>query len=119
MYLRALLVKARLVALNGHLQLLKGEEMVANLARALSFVNEALDIIKLAGSYKYSFLIYNASVCVYNIIRFMLKPQWTKYFTDIIRTIDSLFDEVDEPDYNWRCRYTILLHPSHPLTLLD
>lgn len=31
MYIRALLVKARLVALNGHQELLKGEEIIANL----------------------------------------------------------------------------------------
>ncbi|EAR90704.2 hypothetical protein TTHERM_00705200 (macronuclear) [Tetrahymena thermophila SB210] len=109
MYIRALLVKARLIALNGHQELLKGEEMITNLQKSLGYVNEALEIIKNSDKNKYSFLIYNASVCVYNIIRFMIKQNWSKYFTDVVKTLDQLFDDVDEPDYNWRCRYTWIL----------
>ncbi|KAL4435549.1 hypothetical protein ABPG74_020325 [Tetrahymena malaccensis] len=109
MYIRALLVKARLIALNGHSELLKGEEMITNLQKSLGYVNEALEIIKNSDKNKYSFLIYNASVCVYNIIRFMIKQNWSKYFTDVVKTLDQLFDDVDEPDYNWRCRYTWIL----------
>ena len=29
---------------------------------------------------KYAFLIYNVSVTVYNIIRFILRPTWQKHF---------------------------------------
>jgi hypothetical protein len=39
----------------------------------------------------------------------MLKPFWQKSFVDIIDRIDKMFDEVDEPDYNWRCRFTWIL----------
>lgn len=78
--------------------------MTAVLAKSLAYVTEALDIIKNADKAKYSFLVYNASVCVYNIIRFLLKPGWAKHFTDICKTLDALFDEVDEPDFNWRSR---------------
>ena len=71
MYIRALLVKAKLIALDGHKRMLKGEELVDNLVLALSFVNTAVEIIsKPENKLKYAFLIYNTSTCVYNIIRY-------------------------------------------------
>lgn len=106
MYIRGLLVKARLVAMHGHKQLLKAEDMVVQLQKSLAYVTEALEIIKNSDKNKYSFLIYNASTTVYSIIRFLVKPQWSKNFTEVFKTIDTLFDEVDEPDYNWRSRYS-------------
>jgi len=39
----------------------------------------------------------------------MLKPNWEKFFVDILEKIDKMFEEVDEADYNWRCRFTWLL----------
>ena len=78
--------------------------MIQNLQKCLAYVNEGLDIIKNSDKNKYSFLIYNASICVYNIIRFLIKTNWSKYFTEVMKTLDTLFDEVDEPDFNWRCR---------------
>lgn len=58
---------------------------------------------------KYGFLIYNASTCLYKIIRFMLKSNWLKNFTDIVERIYKLFEEVDEPDQNWKCRFMLIL----------
>ncbi len=96
--------------MSGHEQLMKGEEMISNLQKALTYVVKALEIIgRNDNRMKYSFLIYNASTCVYEIIRPMLKPNWQKSFTDILDRIDRMFDEVDEQDYNWRCRFTWLL----------
>ena len=28
---------------------------------------------------------------------------------DILDKVDRMFEDVDEPDYNWRCRFTWLL----------
>lgn len=95
-------------SIESHNKLLKAEEMIASLSKSLSYVSEALKIIS-DNKQKYGFLIYNASVCVYNIIRPMLKPSWQKSFVDILDKIDKMFDEVDEPDYNWRCRITWVL----------
>lgn len=39
----------------------------------------------------------------------MLKPHWEKFFVEIIEKIDKMFEEVDEVDYNWRCRFSWLL----------
>lgn len=51
------------------------------LIKALSYVNEAIEIIskpenKIDGKPKYGFLIYNASICVYEIVRPMLRMNW-------------------------------------------
>ena len=32
-----------------------------------------------------------------------------KNFTDIYERIYKLFEEVDEPDQSWRCRFTLVL----------
>lgn len=103
-YIRALLVKAQLVSLQGHVDNKKGEELVEVLREAISYISKALDII--AGpaetapvkgkdskgdpnagggnKQKYAFLIYNASNCLYKMIRFMMKQNWQKNFTDIV-----------------------------------
>ena len=41
---------------------------------------------------RYSFLVYNASTCLYKITRFMLRQHWQKNFTDIYERIYKLFD---------------------------
>ena len=40
----------------------------------------------------------------------MLKSNWQKNFTEIVERICKLFDEIDEPDHNWRCRFNLILH---------
>lgn len=44
-YLKGLLIKARLVSMNGHSELLKAEEMIGNLNNSLRYVSEALVVI--------------------------------------------------------------------------
>lgn len=39
----------------------------------------------------------------------MIKTNWIKNFSEIVDKLDKLFNEVDDPDYNWRCRYSWLL----------
>ena len=88
----------------------KGEEGIDNCNRALGYVMKVLDIVsKPENKTKYSFLIYNMSVCVYEIIRPFLKENWQKNFVEIVDKIDKLFEEIEETDYNWRFRYTLLL----------
>jgi len=59
----------------------KGEKVVENLLKALTYVTEVINIIsKPENKEKYSFLIYNTTVCVYNIIRFTIKTDWTKNY---------------------------------------
>lgn len=72
----------------------------------MKYVQKALDLVSQPDSkQKYSFLIYNCSVCFYQIIRPMLRPNWSNYFVETVDRIVSLFDEIDEIDFNWRCKY--------------
>ena len=50
------------------------------------------------------------STCIYKMVRFMLKVNWQKNFTEVVERICKLFDEIEEPDHNWRCRFNLILH---------
>ena len=77
MYIRALLVQAQIVFRKGQINNLKAEDSIKNIQLALSYIQKALEIIiKPENKQKYTFLIYNASVTVYNIIRAMLVSNW-------------------------------------------
>jgi hypothetical protein len=39
----------------------------------------------------------------------MLRSNWQKNFSEIVERIYKLFDEIDEPDQNWRCRIMLIL----------
>ena len=57
----------------------------------------------------YSFLIYNISICVYNIIRPFFRKGWLHHFIGIVEDIDKLLEDVEEPNQDWRARYIILI----------
>lgn len=77
--------------------------MLVSLRESISFISKALDFIspqqEVAGKgkdakgapsldansnkAKYAFLIYNASVTVYKVTRFLLRPGWQKFFVDV------------------------------------
>ena len=40
----------------------------------------------------------------------MIKKDWMSKFVDVVDKLDKLFDQVDEPDFNWRCRYSWVLY---------
>jgi hypothetical protein len=39
-----------------------------------------------------------------------MRQNWQRNFCDIVERIYKLFEEVDEPDHNWRCRFTWVLY---------
>ena len=59
---------------------------------------------------KYSFLIYNASTTLFRVTRFMLRPGWQRYFTEIYDRVYRNLDELEEPDHNWKCRFCMILY---------
>ena len=106
-YIRALLIQARVVAHEGVQDNLKAEDNINNLKKALSYVNEALNLIaaKPEIKQKYAFLVYNASVCTYHIIRPMFRQSWQKFFNEIVERLVKMLEEVNEPDHSWLCRF--------------
>jgi hypothetical protein len=73
---------------------------------AYSFIKRALDIAtKPENKQKYSFVVYNASIKTWHIIRSLMKPGWSKNLVEILEKISNLLEEMDDSDFNWRCRY--------------
>lgn len=54
-------------------------------------------------------MVYNASIKTWHIIRPLIKPQWSKNFVEFVEKISNLLEEVDDSDFNWRCRYLNVL----------
>jgi hypothetical protein len=127
-YIRALLVKAKVVAYSAHSNNEKGEDMLGSLREAIGFVSRALDLISpqaepaakgkevkgaggdVGNKAKYAFLIYNASTTLYKVTRFMLRGGWQRSFVEVYERIHRLLEEVDEADHNWRCRFAMILY---------
>jgi hypothetical protein len=80
---------------------------------AFSYIRRAIDIAtKPENKQKYQFIVYNASIKTWHIIRPLIKPQWSKAFAELIEKISNLLEEVDDSDFNWRCRYLNILVKS-------
>lgn len=73
---------------------------------AFSFVKRAIEIAaKAENKAKYQFIVYNASIKTWHIIRGLLRPGWSKQLVEILEKISNLLEDVDDFDFNWRCRY--------------
>ena len=73
---------------------------------AFSFVKRAIEIAaKAENKAKYQFIVYNASIKTWQIVRGLMRPGWSKQLAEILEKISNLLEEVDDFDFNWRCRY--------------
>ena len=109
-YIKALLLKSRV---EFHYIIKKGvkaEDSINELKNCLSYIFKSLEIIsKPENKQKYSFLVYNASIYTYNILKSFFKPNWSKNFFDILEKISGFFEEIDDIDFNWRLRFLLKL----------
>lgn len=115
---RALILKATLKSNEAQKKSLKAMDNVKNAEQAIEYIFQAIKIIsneqstgKKGGGEKvdektksYSFLIYNISVCVYNIIRPFFRKGWLNHFLKIVQQVDDLLAGVEEPNQDWRAR---------------
>lgn len=117
---RALILKATLKSNEAQKRGFKAIDNVNNAKEAIKCIFEAIKVIaKEEGQAKkggaagdkddenkknYSFLIYNISVCVYNIIRPFFRKGWLHHFLQIVEDIDKLLESVKEPNEDWRAR---------------
>jgi len=109
-YVKALLLKARVESLNIVKKGLKAEDSINELKICLNYIVKALEIIsKPENKQKYSFLVYNASIYTYNILKSYFKPNWSKNFFEILEKISNFLEEIDDIDFNWRIRFLIKL----------
>lgn len=89
---------------------MKAEDNLKQVLLAFSYIRRAMDIAtKPENKAKYQFVVYNASIKTWHILRPLVKPQWSKNFVEIIEKISNLLEEVDDSDFNWRCRYLNVL----------
>lgn len=58
---------------------------------------------------KYQFLIYNASVTTWHLMRPFMRAGWAKAVAEIVERVSNLLEETDDSDHNWRCRYMTAL----------
>ena len=58
---------------------------------------------------KYSFLIYNSSLCLYNIIRDYFRESYLQHFLETVKLIKELLQENMASEYDWLGRFTWLL----------
>jgi hypothetical protein len=105
-YCRALLAKAAIEERKVTAQGLKGDANFEQVRHAFSFVKRAIEIAaKPENKAKYQFIIYNASIKTWQIIRGCMRPGWSKLLVEILEKVSGLLEEIDDFDYNWRCRY--------------
>ncbi len=109
-YVKALLLKARVEYHYISKRGIKGEDSMNELKICLNHITRALEIIsKPENKQKYGFLVYNASIYTYGILKSYFKTNWTKNFVEILEKISNFLEEIDDIDFNWRIRFLIKL----------
>jgi hypothetical protein len=63
-------------------------------------------------SVSYHFLVYNASVIMWKIIRPFSRPNYCHLYSNMLQHIIKALDEVKETDYQWRLSLMIILIKS-------
>lgn len=85
---------------------LKGNNNLDKVNYAFSFVKRAIDIaIKAENKVKYQFVVYNASIKTWHIVRGLMRNGWSRNCVEILEKVSNLLEEADDSDFNWRCRY--------------
>lgn len=108
-YVRTLLAQALLEGRKIHgtqgEEQLKGEQAIEQIKKAWEIIKKALDIATSpANKQKYQFLVYNASIAMWKIIRPYVKLNWAGNVADILDKLSALTEESDDIDIDWRCR---------------
>jgi len=105
-YCRALLAQATVEFRKINQKGLKAEENLEQTMKAWEFIEKAMDIItKPENKSRYEFLIYNAAITTYQILRPLNKPIWSKHFVAILEKISNLLEEKEDADFNLRIRF--------------
>ena len=111
-YCRALFVHALEEAKES--RRLCGMAAVNQLQNSISFIDRVLDIALLpANEEQYAFLVYNASVHLWNICRPLMRDGARKYYAPpFARIVDGL-EQVGELDVKWRVKLIIALATAY------
>ena len=100
-YVRLLLAQA---LLEGRIGDLKAEKAIEQLKKAWDIIKKAIEICALpTNKPKYQFLVYNASITMWRIIRPYIKNVWGGSLTEILEKLVAIIEEADDVDIDWRC----------------
>ena len=92
--MRALLAQATLEERRITKENMKGDEGIKQILHAYSFIKRALDIItRPENKVKYQYLIYNASVTAWWIVRSALRSGWARGVVEILEKLSQLLEE--------------------------
>jgi len=74
--------------------------------KAFTYIQRSIEICTRAeNKAKYGFMVYNASIKTWHILRGMMRTGWSRFIVDILEKVSNLLEEMDDSDFNWRCRY--------------
>jgi len=105
-HIKALLLNAEFLSLQVYSENLKGQQAVDQTRQAYTFIQEAIDTInKPENKPRYQFLIYNASVSAWKILRPMVRQGYAKHFVDCFEKLSNSLEETDDVDTEWRVRF--------------
>lgn len=105
-YIRALLAYAQIQSFKIKTKTLKGQDAIDQTKLAYTYIQKAVEtIVKPENKQKYTFLVYNTSLAVWNILRPMMLSGFAKSFTENLEKISALLEEIDDFDVAWRVRY--------------
>lgn len=93
---------------------LKAEINLEQTMKAWEYIEKALAIItRPENKSRYEFLIYNAAITTYLVLRPLNKPGWSKHFVAILEKISNLLEEKEDADFNLRIRYLSCLSNAY------
>ena len=115
-YIRALFAYALVEGRKLEVQNLKGEKAVEQVKKALEYIRKGISIINTPqNAQKYLFLLYNASISIWNVIRPLMRPGWAGECLEVIQEIFKVFFDdkgKDDVDYELKSRFLMLLAHS-------
>jgi hypothetical protein len=103
-YCRALFCRALCESRVIEEQELLGGKAVGQRLHALEFIKQGLDIAT-KNTPRYSFLVYNASIHVWKILRASLRAQTARYFADMLLHVTNALVASDEASETWLIQF--------------
>jgi len=104
-YVRTLLAQAFLESREIVTKGLKAEIAIEQIKKSWETLKAAIEICVLPqNKVKYQFLVYNASITMWKIVRLYVKTTWGAQITEILDKLTAIIEDSDDVDVDWRCR---------------
>jgi hypothetical protein len=109
-FCRALFIQAQLQSQKTLNKQSSGDDLVLGTLKAVDFIRKALDVAMDANNRpRYDFLVYNASVHYWNVIRPLLRAGVQRYLVESFSHVVKCLETVEESDFTWRCQLLLSL----------